>query len=177
MLVNLPRLDALLERHADALGADFHAYRHHAYRVANFHCLLCVDEPPDLDKLAIAVAFHDVGIWTAHTFDYLPPSLALASAYLAEIDRGEWEQEIAEMIRNHHKLTRCPTGLPASVECFRRADWVDVSRGVLRFGLGDCDVAQVMALFPNAGFHRLLARLTLRRMLRHPLRPLPMFRW
>lgn len=177
MLVNVPRLDALLERHAQALGADFDAYRNHAYRVTNFYCLLSVEAEPDLDKLAIAVAFHDLGIWTARTFDYLPPSLALASQHLDDIDRRQWQPEIADMIANHHKLTACSPGLPASAETFRRADWVDVSRGVLRYGLSAADVAQVMALFPHRGFHRLLLKLTLRRWLRHPLSPLPMFRW
>lgn len=177
MLVNVPRLDALLEQHAHALGSDFTAYRHHAYRVANFYCLLHTQSKPDLDKLAIAVAFHDLGIWTAHSFDYLPPSRALAAEHLHDIGHPEWQREIIEMIENHHKLRRCSPALPASVEIFRRADWVDVSRGRLRFGLARCEVAQVMALFPNAGFHRLLARLTLRHWLRHPLRPLPMFHW
>ena len=175
MLVNVPRLDALLERHADALGPDFAAYRNHTYRVANFHLLL--DAGGDLDKLAIAAAYHDLGIWTAGTFDYLAPSVALATAYLAEIGRDEWAGEVAAMIDNHHKFTRCRGNVPASAETFRRADWIDVSRGRLRFGLARCEVVDVLALFPNAGFHRLLARLSLRRLVRHPLRPLPMFRW
>lgn len=177
MLVNVPRLDALLERHADALGRDFLAYRNHSYRVANFHYLLDAEGAIDLDKLAVAAAYHDLGIWTAQTFDYLEPSTALATAYLAEIGKSEWTVEVAAMIGNHHKLTRCRPPLPASAETFRRADWVDVSRGRLRFGLERCAVVDVLALFPNAGFHRVLARLTLQHLLRHPLRPLPMFRW
>lgn len=177
MLVNVPRLDALLERHADALGADFPAYRNHSYRVANFHHLLAADTPIDLDLLAVAAAYHDLGIWTARTFDYLQPSIALATAYLAEIGRSEWSGEVAAMIDNHHKLTRCRPPLPPSAETFRRADWVDVSRGRLRFGLARCAVRDVLALFPNAGFHRTLARLSGQRLLRHPWRPLPMLRW
>lgn len=175
MLVNVPRLDALLDRHADALGADFAAYRNHTYRVANFHFLL--DAAGDLDKLAIAAAYHDLGIWTARTFDYLAPSIALATAYLDEIGKAEWGSEVAAMIDNHHKVTRCRAGVPASAETFRRADWIDVSLGRLRFGLARCAVVDVLRLFPNAGFHRRLARLSLQRLVRHPLRPLPMFRW
>lgn len=177
MLVNVPRLDALLERHADALGADFAAYRNHTYRVANFHCLLDVGDATDLDKLAIAAAYHDLGIWTARSFDYLAPSIALAMAYLDEIGKAQWSGEVAAMIDNHHKLTRCRAGVPVSAETFRRADWIDVSLGRLRFGLARCAVVEVLRLFPNAGFHRLLLRLSLRRLARHPLRPLPMFRW
>lgn len=177
MLVNVPRLDTLLERHADALGADYAAYRNHTYRVANFHCLLDAGDATDVDKLAIAAACHDLGIWTARTFDYLAPSTALARAYLDEIGHADWADEIVAMIDNHHKLTRCAASLPASAETFRRADWIDVSRGRLRFGLARCAIDGVMTLFPNAGFHRLLFALSVRRLLRHPLRPLPMFRW
>jgi hypothetical protein len=34
-----------------------------------------------------------------------------------------------------------------------------------------------MAAFPDAGFHRRLAELTLTRLRHHPLDPLPMIRW
>jgi hypothetical protein len=38
-------------------------------------------------------------------------------------------------------------------------------------------VREVIAAFPNAGFHRRLAMLTLQRLRRHPLDPFPMMRW
>lgn len=176
MLVNIPCLDALLDRHADPLGAAFNAYRNHAYRVVNFHCLLG-GEDIDLEKLSIAAAFHDLGIWSAGTFDYLAPSIAMANAYLEEIGRTEWAGEIAAMIDHHHKLTPCDPRERASVETFRRADWVDVSRGHLRFGLKRRVVASVMDMFPGFGFHRLLLKLSLKRMITHPFSPLPMLRW
>lgn len=176
MLVNVPCLDALLDRHAEPLGASFSAYRNHAYRVLNFHCLLSRD-PVDLDKLAIAAAYHDLGIWSAGTFDYLPPSIAMANAYLQETGRTDWSDEITAMIDHHHKVTACGPRERASVETFRRADWVDVSKGALRFGLQRCVVSSVMTMFPGFGFHRLLLKLSIKRMLRHPLNPLPMLRW
>lgn len=176
MLVNVPCLDALLDRHADPLGASFRAYRNHAYRVVNFHCLLSKDAV-DLEKLAIAAAYHDLGIWSANTFDYLAPSIAMANAYLEETGRLEWSGEIAAMIDHHHKLTSCDPHGHASAETFRRADWVDVSKGRIRFGLQRCVVSSVMDMFPGHGFHRLLLKLAMKRMLTHPLNPLPMLRW
>jgi len=176
MLVNVPCLDALLDRHAETLGSSFSAYRNHAYRVVNFHCLLSQD-PVDLDKLAIAAAYHDLGIWSAGTFDYLAPSIAMANAYLDECGHPEWSQEIEAMIDHHHKLTPCDPHGHSSVETFRRADWVDVSKGRIRFGLKRCVVAPVMNMFPGHGFHRLLVKLSFKRMLTHPLNPLPMLRW
>ncbi len=82
-------LDEVLSAHAGALGADFEGYRNHAYRVANF-CLALTStsttagDEERIAKIALAAAFHDLGIWTDATFDYLPPSNRLAKAYLAE---------------------------------------------------------------------------------------------
>ena len=81
------------------------------------------------------------------------------------------------MILNHHKVTRYRNNAGPLVEAFRKADWVDVSLGALRFGLPASIVSDVRAAFPNAGFHRRLAELTFAQMRREPLRPLPMFRW
>ena len=177
MLTALPTLDAVLEAHASALGDDALGYRHHAYRVANFSWLLAPGDADAREKLSIAVAFHDLGIWTAGTFDYLPPSRALARDYLHQAGKVGWMVEVDAMIECHHKLSRTPAGTSAAVEAFRRADWIDVSLGVRRFGLARRALREVMAAFPDAGFHRRLAELALTRLRHHPLDPLPMMRW
>lgn len=74
MLDHLAVLDEILERHAEVLGRDYHPYRNHTYRVANFHWCMLPGTVHDLYVLSVAVAFHDLGIWTAGTFDYLAPS-------------------------------------------------------------------------------------------------------
>ena len=106
ILTTVPLLDELLQRHPSALGADFVAYRNHSYRVVNFCAALSTDDPVPLEKVAIAAAFHDLGIWTDRTFDYLPPSERLAHAYLAREGKAEWVPEIGAMIHEHHKITR-----------------------------------------------------------------------
>ena len=74
MKLNLLRrisiLDEVLEDHASDLGSDFTAYRNHAYRVVNICMALAPDGHAHLEKVAIAAAFHDLGIWTNHTFDF-----------------------------------------------------------------------------------------------------------
>ena len=177
MLTALPTLDALLAAHAGSLGEDATRYRHHAYRVANFYWLLAPGDADALEKLSIAVAFHDLGIWTAGTFDYLPPSRVLARDYLHQRGKAAWMVDVDAMIECHHKVMRTPVGTSPAVEAFRRADWIDVSLGVRRFGLARRAVRDVMAAFPDAGFHRRLAELTLARLRHHPLDPLPMMRW
>ncbi len=47
---------------------------------------------------AVAAVFHDLGIWTNGTFDYLAPSIALARDYLVASAREDWTDEIEEMI-------------------------------------------------------------------------------
>ncbi len=60
--------------------------------------------PDDAEKIAIAAVFHDLGVWTHHTMDYLPLSVELLSGHLEEIGRQTWMAEISEIILNHHKL-------------------------------------------------------------------------
>lgn len=170
-------LDALLELHAGALGADLVPYRHHAYRVLNFCAALSTHEPHQLEKMAIAVAFHDLGIWTDHTFDYLPPSMRLAREHLLANGREAWVPEIELMILEHHKLRSYREHPGWLVEAFRQADWVDVTYGARSFGLPRSIVRDAFTSFPDQGFHRRLVELTLQRSKTRPLSPLPMMRF
>ena len=74
LLTSLPTLDAVLVAHAAALGDDFTGYRNHAYRVANLTIALSSFDADAVEQIALAAAFHDLGIWTDCTFDYLEPS-------------------------------------------------------------------------------------------------------
>ena len=174
MLTEIAELDDVLNAHAPALGGDFAGYRNHAYRVMN----LCLALSPsgDRKKIALAAAFHDLGIWTAATFDYIPPSVALASAHLAASGRSPWAPEIETTIREHHKLTRYKPHPDWLVEPFRKADLIDVSRGLVTFGLPHALIKDVLAQWPSAGFHKRLVQLSLNRLVSHPLSPLPMVR-
>lgn len=176
LLTQVALLDELLRHYAPVLGKDFDGYRNHTYRVVNFCAAFATDDPEPLRKITIAAVFHDLGIWTDKTFDYLPPSEKLAEAYLAEVGKAEWTPEIRAMIHEHHKITRYPSDPKGLVEAFRRADWVDVTRGLLTFGLPRTFLREVFSTFPDAGFHKLLVQLSARRLLSHPLSPLPMFR-
>ena len=80
------------------------------------------------------------------------------------------------MILWHHKITPYRGRADWLVEPFRRADWVDVTRGVLTFGTPRTLVAELYATWPDAGFHRRLLQLELGHLRKHPLNPLPMFR-
>lgn len=176
VLTQLELLDTLHGQHAGLLGKDFDAYRNHTYRLVNF-CAAQLTAPNDeaLQKMQVAAAFHDLGIWSAHTFDYLPPSDALAQAWLTANGKQAWSGEIAGMINQHHKITA--SGGSPLVEAFRRADWTDVTWGVIHHDIPRALRREVFATFPDAGFHAMLLKLSLKRLLTHPLSPLPMMRW
>lgn len=176
LLTQLEWLDELLERYRSELGKDFAGYRNHVYRVINF-CHLMIDaDARQLQILCIAGAFHDLGIWTAGTFDYLAPSRLLAEAYLEEIDQPQWAAEVLPMIELHHKISAAAAHPSNLVEAFRRADWIDVSLGMLGFGLSRQDRRRVFTAFPDAGFHLRLVQLSARQFLARPWNPLPMLR-
>ncbi|MBV8062113.1 MAG: hypothetical protein JOY51_00880 [Nevskia sp.] len=177
LLERIDLLDQLLEQHRDVLGADFTPYRNHCSRVVNFCAALSSSDGEPLRKMAIAAAFHDLGIWTDRTFDYLPPSERLASDYLITQVRPDWIVEITAMIGQHHKLRPYREEPAVLVEAFRKADMVDVSMGLVRYGLPRAFVKEVLAAFPNAGFHKRLVQLFAKRMRTHPLSPMPMIRW
>ena len=176
LITEIPTLDQVLRAHAAALGRDFTAYHNHAYRVVNLGVALSSGEPERLEKLAVAAAFHDLGIWTDGTFDYLPPSIRLAAAHLAHAGKAEWVPEVTEMIAEHHKVSAYREHPEWLVEPFRKADWIDVTRGLLSFGVPRRFVGELYARWPGAGVHKRLVQLSLTRLRTHPLNPLPMFR-
>jgi hypothetical protein len=173
---HFPVVDAVMERFGSALGRDRTGYFHHVVRVLNFYRALSPgNDCPD--PVVVAGAFHDLGIWTAGTFDYLGPSVKEVSACLESEGHAAWLPEVRAIIEQHHKLTPYRGPFEDTVETFRRADLVDVSLGLVRSGLPSPWVREVRRSFPNAGFHRRLLALTGRQFLRDPLHPLPMMRW
>ena len=177
LLTRFATVEEVLDHHASELGPDLVAYRNHVYRVVNL-CLATVgDSRVELEKIAVAAVFHDLGIWTNNTFDYIAPSVALAREHLAARGKADWIPDIEATLVDHHKITASRTNPGALVESFRRADWIDVTRGFRRFGLPRTFVATVAATWPSAGFHRRLVELTIDRWKKHPLSPLPMVKW
>jgi len=177
LLTSLPTVDEVLDNHASQLGHDLTAYRNHVYRVVNLSVAIVGDTPIELEKIAIAAVFHDLGIWTNKTFDYIAPSVALAREHLAARAMADWTPEIEAMIVDHHKVTSSRPNPQTLVESFRRADWIDVTCGLRTFGLPRRFIAAVAATCPNAGLHRRLVQLTVDRFWKHPLSPLPMVKW
>lgn len=176
-LADTTHIDSILSPWRELIGVDFDGYRNHVVRMASFCLMLAPCDAEAQRKIEIAACFHDIGIWTASTLDYLPPSVPPACAYLANQGLADWNDEVTQMILLHHKVRPVDDGLSPLVELFRRGDLVDFSRGLVTFGLPRASVLEVMRTFPNAGFHRMLVRRAARWIVRHPLNPLPMMKW
>lgn len=165
------------------LGADRVAYAHHVMRVL----LLCdrlearirevSDSPPShRPEYLAAAAFHDLGIWTEGTFDYLAPSVKLARQWLASHAQEHLEPLVTRMIEQHHKIRQADAS-SSPVEVFRRADTIDVTYGLRRFGLPLREYRAIVRRYPDAGFHRRLVAIAWRQARTNPTSPFPMLKW
>ena len=83
VLTSSPLVEEVLDHHASELGYDLIAYRNHVYRVVNLYLAILGKSPFELEKIVVAAVFHDLGIWTNNTFDYIAPSVAIARKHLA----------------------------------------------------------------------------------------------
>jgi hypothetical protein len=133
ILRSLPLAEEILESHRHRARGDdagYDAYKAHVYRVVNFARALTPDEPDRDDKLAIAVAFHDLAAFD--TLDYLVPSIEAQDAWLQQAGREAWSDELALIVAEHHRLSGYAATRPYAplVEAVRRADLVDVSQFV-----------------------------------------------
>jgi hypothetical protein len=174
---NIPLLEEILSDWKALIGSEYDGYRNHVYRMIHL-CLALKDcNEQEREKIIIAAAFHDIGIWVDDTLDYLPPSIPPATAYLKENNREDWAEEITLMINEHHKLREYKNAAYPLVELFRKGDLVDFSLALFTFGIPKPYIKAVKAAFPNAGFHKNLAKRAARWFFKHPLNPAPMMKW
>ncbi|MFM7831702.1 MAG: hypothetical protein ACKPJD_07920, partial [Planctomycetaceae bacterium] len=97
-------IEEILGQWREQIGPQWSGYRGHVYRM--FNCCLALRECSEEEtlKLAVAAAFHDLGLWSDRTVDYLPPSSARAAEWLQYRGLTDWIDEIRLIIDNHHKL-------------------------------------------------------------------------
>jgi len=170
-------LDEILSPWRARIGDDFEGYKNHVSRVLIFCFSLrdCNDE--ERRKLTIAGAFHDIGIWSDGTVDYLPPSITQAKRYLTEQGLAGWIPEIERIIDLHHKIRPYRGDASPLIEIFRKADLADFSLGLIKGGVPGAAVRAAKVAFPNAGFHRRLMQLAGGWFARHPFSPPPFMKW
>jgi hypothetical protein len=182
IIEKLPLLNDILSDWEALIGDDFQGYKNHVQRMV-LCCFALSDlantelSDKDKEKIIIAGAFHDIGIWVENTLDYLPPSLPPAREYLKKRGLEAWTTEIELMITEHHKFKAYKNPDYPLVELFRKGDLVDFSLGAVRFGLDKQEIKQLKAKIPNAGFHKGLLKKVAKWFIKHPLNPAPMMKW
>lgn len=177
-------LDKILGDYLYTIGADYQGYRNHCQRVMSYTIDMIKKAPADssaatetFDKIATAVAFHDIGLWTAKTVDYIDPSEKEAMLYLDSIGKKEWKEEIGLMITRHHQTIQGELVTDTLPETFRRADLVDFTWGLVRWDVPRGIVLRTQESLGNAGFHWGLVKKAVPWTLQNPLNPVPMVRW
>jgi hypothetical protein len=178
-----PLLDAVLNMHKSEIGQDYESYRNHCLRVLSFAVFHLGGkknlQSGDLDVLAIALAYHDIALWTDGTLNYLEPSVGVmeremnhrilsieaeeelqtfSSDFLSETDVAT----VREIILQHHKFREWipDEGDPADarlVNAVRKGDWADATVGIIRYGLPASYLQAAYTTIPEAGFHMVLA--------------------
>jgi hypothetical protein len=173
----LPLVEEILGEWKNEIGRDYAGYKNHVYRVIHF-CFAQDDfSEEEREKIIVAGCFHDLGIWANETFDYLLPSIDLAKDYLRKNKLENWIPEIGLIIEQHHKLRKYEDAENPLIEHFRRGDLADFSLGLVKCGLPATVIKTVKKQFPNAGFHKCLARIAGRWIFKHPLNPIPVLKW
>lgn len=180
---NHPVLERHLQPFVPDMGDDYVPYRNHCLRVLTFAVYHCghACSAREVDLMAMALAYHDVALWSDRKLNYLEPSARQMELHAndgddhGEKDEGasstEWTSaEIAtadEIILQHHKLTdwkgavEGDTSSAAAIDarlvnCVRKGDWADATVGLVRFGLPATLLEVAYEQIPEVGFHRVL---------------------
>jgi len=158
--------DAVMSEH------DYVAYRNHCLRVLTFAVYHCAEAcgTHEVDLMAMALAYHDVALWSDKKLNYLTPSVRRMELQANKQDTGAdqpaiWnKQDIAtatEIILQHHKVTDWRgednnASAAILVNAVRKGDWADATMGLVRFGLPASLLERAYEQIPEAGFHRVL---------------------
>ena len=170
-------IEGILAVWKDRIADDYLGYRGHVYRMFNFCLALhpCTEE--EREKLAIAACFHDIGLWSDHTVDYIPPSVAQVKSYLSNTGQQTWSEEIGLMVEMHNKIRAYRDNRYPLVELFRKGDLVDFSLGFFTFGIPRSYIKNVKKTIPNNGFHKFLMQGAREWFFKHPFSLPPFMRW
>lgn len=154
------------------------AFANHCRRLAAFAGLLLAQkgmrsEPGALELVSYV---HDLGLLRPEIPgpSYMHRSLAVLREGCAEhFDErgGAWgwsARELEELMLLNHRVL-APTGATPVAELFRRAVWVEHTRGLNRYGLSHGEVQAVFRRFPRLDLDRVLLDFGKRTLRKEPL--------
>jgi len=168
------RIEDILRNYSNVLGNHFPLYRGHCYRLLNY-IIYMQRHQDNLELLGVAISFHDLGIWTHDTMDYLNPSFELAKTYVQDEDVDIFISDLEVMIKDHHKVT--PLRKVAPAEYLRKADLTDLSFGFIPGGVPQSFIKDMVGCWPYQGFQKMIFGKVLLHAVGNPLDPFPMLKW
>jgi hypothetical protein len=134
-------------------GADSPMERH-CHRQFLIAERLAGAQPIDRELLLCACWLHDAGLWTTSDDPYVTEGARLAAEVLAPFDWApERLQRCMDACEQHH-APRSVARYGTEVELVRRSDLVDVSFGLIAFGLDRAWVRGLTRTIPRTGFWR-----------------------
>jgi HD superfamily phosphodiesterase len=162
-----------LERLRVATGSRGGPMERHSLRARHIAAELAGRRGWEIDGelLTVAAILHDIGLYPSASRGgvYTADGAALAREMLpAHGWSRERTERCADAIDRHHEL-RNQSGRGREVEALRLADLVDVSGGLLRFGLDRRWLRRLNAGVPRRGLTRELAREVGRALRERPL--------
>lgn len=165
-------MDSIFSDYEAVLSRDFQPYRNHCFRVFNYMEYFFLSDR-DAYVAAVLIPFHDLGIWTHKTMDYLQASCEEAESYVNKHKIEISRDTIHDVIKHHHKLTSATTEL---AEKLRKADLIDLSQGFIRYNLPKSLFKEIKKSYPYLGFHHRIYSKVMNYAWRHPLKPFPMLK-
>jgi hypothetical protein len=156
-------LDYHLNIFREEIGNDYQAYRNHCLRVLTFAAHHCGEycKEREINLMAMALAYHDIALWSDKQMSYLEPSVKQMHAHANDGGEDWTEDEMItahEIVMQHHKLTEWKGGRGDGrlINSVRKGDWADATIGVIRFGLPASLLEDAYRYIPESGFHMVL---------------------
>ncbi|MEM9212183.1 MAG: HD domain-containing protein [Pseudomonadota bacterium] len=153
------RVDELLVRFKDQIGADFAAYRGHVLRVLTHAMAFLNGKSEHQPLIETALVYHDIGLWTAQDLAYLEPSEEMVVRHNTEQGWGFDPDLLVAIIHWHHKITPYKGPNAEIVNAVRKADWIEASQGMIRKGVSRARLQAVHTAIPDHGFGDVLQNL------------------
>jgi hypothetical protein len=163
------RAEAVFERLSPFPGDGL---RNHCLRIYRFADLTLRAAELQLDDglIYLLALLHDLGlVCDRHGGDnYLERTRNLFRHEAADLELSARELRLSDecLLYNHRVLP--PRDLSPEAAAFRRAVWIEHSRGAVRFGLDPTDVATIKKELPQDNFERVLLDFTRRVVLSEP---------
>ena len=147
-------VETYLQPFESVIGADYPGYRNHIYRVLTFAIHFLNGKEDDIEIIAAALVFHDIGLWTDKAISYIDVSVDRAKWTLRSILPKESIDLVNNIIYWHHKITPYTGRHEDVIEAVRKADWLDATLGIVNYGMPASHISKVYKAIPDSGFHQ-----------------------